>query len=210
MTHKLFKSWTSRHRTQSSLKSVDTSVCNRQTDPFVGREPVHILWGQKLHLDSWPRSALFEFLWQQLWHSALKKKKTHACLLFMESRGFHSKKFRYLPSDRIHGLAWSSGLCQAFRGNLSQILSFSLETYSFVSMKYFKFIIACMLHFIVSGRIVIRCRELWWSRLIILQRGGSAELSDWTKTHSNLADSSHKALLFFFLPACALRLLRHL
>lgn len=122
---------------------------------------------------------------------------------FLWNEGHWSGKFRYLPSDRIHGLAlhW---LVPVFKGRQpSPVLS--VLSSSFVWVGYFKFIIACVLHFIGTGNVVIGCRELRCPGLIISQRGASAKQSDRSKMHSNPADNSHKASL----PVCASYLLRH-
>lgn len=87
---------------------------------------------------------------------ALAIKRMRGCFLW--NQGLCSKKFRYLPSDRILGLAWQR-LVPGFRGNAAKSCPFLYRVTLLFQWGYFKFFIACMLHFIGSGRLCDRLQR---------------------------------------------------
>lgn len=123
--------------------------------------------------------------------------KKHACLLFMESRPLLEGVLDVFPATGF--TAWQR-LVPGFRGNAAE--SFFRTELVFClngegeggSIKVYYCVHAT---FYRVWQHVIGCRQLWWSRLIILQREGGEPRprSDWSRMHSDRADSFHKAPL---------------
>lgn len=151
MTLKLFKSWTPVGVLHPSiLKSVDISVFNRRAETpwsVLGASPYFMkaVWGTKALLG---REC---GLWVSM-EAALAHSIKRMCACFLWSQELCLKKFGFAKwPDSWPDMAEA---CARLQSKRSQVLSFSVQSYSFVLIGYFKFINACTLHFTGSGRLL--------------------------------------------------------